>query len=309
MGSSTQRAKESAQARGLKPGTLAYRLRVFLNLVRFEHTVFALPFAYIGMVLAADGLPTLWQFVWVTVAMAAARTLAFAVNRLADRTYDAVNPRTRNRPTVTGAIEAGTVTRYAAVSLVVLLIAAALLDPLALKLAPVAVLFLVGYSFTKRFTVLAHWVLGFTDALAVGGGWIAVRGSFFAPEDLPAWLLIGAVTFWIAGFDLIYACQDVEHDRSEGLYAWPARRGIASALGLSRLNHIAFLGFLTLAGLALALAWPYYAAALVTALLLVYEHRLVSPDDLSRVNMAFFNMNSYIALTLLAGALGAVLVW
>ncbi len=308
MGSSTQRAKESAQARGLKPGTFAYRLRVFLDLVRFEHTVFALPFAYIGMVLAADGLPTLWQFVWVTVAMAAARTLAFAVNRLADRTYDALNPRTQGRPTVTGAIETGTVTRYAGVSLIVLLVAAALLDPLALKLAPVAILFLVGYSFTKRFTVLAHWVLGFTDALAVGGGWIAVRGSFFAPEDLPAWLLIGAVTFWIGGFDLIYACQDVEHDRREGLHAWPARYGVVSALRLSRLNHAAFLGFLILAGLSLALSWPYYAAALLTALLLIYEHRLVSPADLSRVNVAFFNMNSYIALTLLAGALGAVLV-
>jgi 4-hydroxybenzoate polyprenyltransferase len=308
MGSSTQRAKEAAGARGLKPGTLAYNLRVFLDLVRFEHTVFALPFAYIGMVLAADGLPTLWQLLWVTVAMAAARTLAFAVNRLADRAYDATNPRTQGRPTVSGAIAAGTVTRYAGVALAVLLVAAALLDPLALALAPVAVLFLVGYSFTKRFTVLAHWVLGFTDALAVGGGWIAVRGSFFAPEDLPAWLLIGAVTFWIAGFDLIYACQDVEHDRREGLHAWPARYGVASALRLSRLNHAVFLGLLVLAGLALALAWPYYAAALLTALLLAYEHRLVSADDLSRVNVAFFHMNSYIALTLLAGAFGAVMV-
>lgn len=308
MGSSTQRAKESARARGLKPGTFAYRLRVFLDLVRFEHTVFALPFAYIGMVLAADGLPTLWQLLWVTVAMAAGRTLAFAVGQAVDRAYDATNPRTQGRPTVTGAIDTGTVTRYAGVALVVLLVAAALLGPLALALAPVAVLFLVGYSFTKRFTVLAHWVLGFTDALAVGGGWIAVRGSFFTADDLPAWLLIGAVTFWIAGFDLIYACQDVEHDRREGLHAWPARYGVASALRLSRLNHAVFLGLLILAGLVLSLAWPYYAAALITALLLVYEHRLVSPDDLSRVNVAFFHMNSYIALTLLAGAFGAVMV-
>ncbi len=308
MGSSTQQAKQAARARGLKPGTFAYRLRVFLELVRFEHTIFALPFAYIGMVLAAGGLPTLWQFVWVTVAMAAARTLAFAVNRLADRAYDATNPRTRNRPTVTGEIDGRTVTLYAGVSLVVLLIAAAALDPLALRLAPLALLFLIGYSFTKRFTVLSHWVLGFTDALAVGGGWIAVRGSFFAPDDLPAWLLIAAVMFWIAGFDLIYACQDVEHDRREGLFAWPARYGIASALHLSRLNHFVFLVFLILAGLAASLGWPYFLAALVTALLLVYEHRLVSPDDLSRVNMAFFNMNSYIAVTLLAGTLLAEVI-
>ena len=294
---STKRALDAAQARGLQPGTLAYKIRVFLDLVRFEHTIFALPFAYIG----------LWDLLWVSVAMAAARTLAFAVNRLADRAYDARNPRTANRPSVTGAIAPGTIALFAAVSLVVLLIAAALLDPLAVKLAPVAVLFLVGYSYTKRFTVLAHWVLGFTDALAVGGGWIAVRGTFFTPDDLPAWLLIAAVMFWIAGFDLIYACQDVEHDRAEGLHAWPARHGVASALGLARLNHVAFLLFLLLAGLALDMAWPYYAAATITALLLVYEHRLVSPDDLSRVNVAFFNMNSIIAVTLLIGTLLAVL--
>jgi 4-hydroxybenzoate polyprenyltransferase len=300
---STKRALDAAEARGLRPDTLAYKVRVFLDLVRFEHTVFALPFAYIGLVLAAEGLPALWDLLWVSVAMAAARTLAFAVNRLADRTYDARNPRTHHRPSVTGAIAPGTIALFAGVSLAVLLVAAALLDPLALKLAPLAVLFLVGYSFTKRFTVLAHWVLGFTDALAVGGGWIAVRGSFFAPDDLPAWLLIAAVTFWIAGFDLIYACQDYEHDVAEGLHAWPARFGIASALGLAKLNHVVFLAFLALAGLAAGLGWPYYAAAAITAGLLVYEHRLVSPDDLSRVNVAFFNMNSYIALTLLAGTI------
>ncbi len=305
---STKRALESAAARGLRPGTLAYKVRVFLDLVRFEHTIFALPFAYIGLVLAAGGLPTLWDFVWVSVAMAAARTLAFAVNRLADRTYDARNPRTRNRPSVTGEIAPGTIALFAGVALAVLLIAAALLDPLALKLAPLAVLFLVGYSFTKRFTVLAHWVLGFTDALAVGGGWIAVRGSFFAPDDLPAWLLIAAVMFWIAGFDLIYACQDYDHDVAEGLHAWPARFGIAGALLLAKLNHVAFLAFLVLAGLAAGLGWPFYAAAALTAALLVYEHRLVSPDDLSRVNVAFFNMNSYIAVTLLAGTLLAEVI-
>ncbi len=308
MGSSTQRAKDAARARGLQPGTLAYKTRVFLDLVRFEHTIFALPFAYIGMVLAAEGLPTLWEFIWVSVAMAAARTLAFAVNRYADRAYDARNPRTRNRPSVTGAISPRAILGFAGISLIALLIAAAALDPLALQLAPVAVLFLVGYSFTKRFTVLAHWVLGFTDALAVGGGWIAVRGSFFEPDDLPAWLLVGAVMFWIAGFDLIYACQDYDHDRAEGLYAWPARFGIASALRLAKLNHAVFLAFLALAGLAAGLSWPYYAAALVTAGLLVYEHSLVAPDDLSRVNVAFFNMNSIIAVTLFIGTLLAVMI-
>ncbi len=161
-------------------------------------------------------------------------------------------------------------------SLIVLLIAAALLDPLALKLAPIAVLFLVGYSFTKRFTVFAHWVLGFTDALAVGGGWIAVRGSFFSPDDLPAWLLVAAVTFWIGGFDLIYACQDREYDIADGLHAWPARFGNASALRLAKLNHIVFLIFLVLAGIAAGLSWPFYVAAILTAGMLVYEHSLVA---------------------------------
>jgi 4-hydroxybenzoate polyprenyltransferase len=288
--------------------SFTHRLRVFLDLVRFEHTIFALPFAYIGMVLAAKGLPTLWEFIWVTVAMAAARTLAFAINRLADRAYDAHNPRTKNRPTVTGKISTQTVTLYAGVSLVVLLIAAALLDPLALKLAPAAILFLVGYSFTKRFTVLAHWVLGFTDALAVGGGWIAVRGSFFTADDFPAWMLIAAVTFWIAGFDLIYACQDTEYDIADGLHAWPARFGNASALRLAKLNHVVFLIFLVLAGVAAELAWPYYVAAAATAGMLIYEHSLVSPDDLSRVNVAFFNMNSYIAVTLLVGTFAALYI-
>ncbi|MBN1564607.1 MAG: UbiA family prenyltransferase [Anaerolineae bacterium] len=292
----------------MTPGSLAYQGRVFLDLVRFEHTIFALPFAYIGMVLAADGLPTLWQFIWVSVAMAAARSLAFAVNRYADRFYDARNPRTKNRPSVTGAISPRSMLTAAGVSLVVLLIAAALLDPLALYLSPIAILFLVGYSFMKRFSVLAHWVLGFTDALAVGGGWIAVRGTFFGEADFPAWMLIAAVMFWIAGFDLIYACQDYEHDVTEGLHAWPAQFGIAAALWLAKLNHIMFMLFLALAGLAAGLAWPYYLAGLATAIMLIYEHSLVAPDDLSRVNVAFFNMNSYIAVTLLVGTFIAVVI-
>ena len=308
MGSSTQRAKESARARGLKPGSIAYKLRVFFDLVRFEHTIFALPFAYIGMVLAADGLPTLWQFIWVTVAMASARTLAFAVNRLVDRAIDARNPRTMHRPSVNGGISPRTVATFAGLSLVIFLAAAALLDPLALKLTPFAVICLIGYSYTKRFTSLSHWVLGVTDAMAVGGGWIAVRGSFFTPDDLPAWLLSTAAVFWISGFDLIYACQDYEFDVAEGLYSWPAQHGIASALFVSKLGHAVFVVFLLLAGLAAGLAWPYYLAAALTAGMLVYEHRLVRPDDLSRVNMAFFNMNSYISVTLFAGTFAALMI-
>src|SRR5215510_10818812 len=195
--------------------TLLVRVRDFLEMVKFEHTIFALPFAYLGMVLAAGGLPTFHQFFWVTVAMASARSLAFAVNRLVDRRYDATNPRTAKRPSVTGAITPQTMIFFAGVSLVILALSAALLNTLTLILFPGAVVFLLGYSYTKRFTVLCHWILGFTDALAAMGGWIAVRGSAFTAADLPAWLLLGAVTCWIGGFDLIYACQDVEHDQRE----------------------------------------------------------------------------------------------
>lgn len=284
------------------------RLKTFLDMVRFEHTIFALPFAYIGMFLAADGLPTLWDFVWITVAMAAARTLAFAVNRMADRFYDARNPRTDQRPLVTGAMSLRDTLLYAAVALVVLLVAAALLDPLALKLFPGALLFLIGYSYTKRFTVLAHWVLGFTDGLAPIGAWVAVRGSVFTADDLPAWALLLAVTFWIGGFDLIYATQDFDFDREEGLHAWPARYGIASALRMAQANHVLTVLMLGLAGWLASLGWPYWVGLAGVAGLLAYEHSLVSPDDLSKVNVAFFNVNGIISIVISAATLVALLL-
>ncbi len=288
--------------------TLLHRIKLFLELIKFEHTIFALPFAYLGMVLAAGGLPTFHQFFWVTVAMAAARTLAFAVNRLADRRFDATNPRTAQRPSVTGAISPRLMLGFAALSLALLALAAALLNPLALLLFPGALVFLIGYSYTKRFTILCHWVLGFTDGLAAMGGWIAVRGSIFTAEDLPAWLLMFAVTFWIGGFDLIYACQDVEHDRREKLYSWPSRCGIASALRLAKANHALMIAVLVVLGLHIPLSWPFWIALLVVAGLLAYENSLVKPDDLSKINVAFFNMNSYIAITLFAGTFLALVI-
>ena len=288
--------------------TLIDRIRLFLELIKFEHTIFALPFAYLGMTLAAGGLPTFHQFVWVTVAMASARTLAFAVNRLVDRRYDASNPRTAKRPSVTGAITAPLMAAFAVGSLLVMALAAALLNPLALVLFPIALLFLIGYSYTKRFTVLCHWVLGFTDGLAAAGGWIAVRGSIFTPQDLPAYLLTFAVTFWIGGFDLIYACQDVDHDRREHLFSFPAQFGIASALRMAKLNHgITVLLFAAL-GLVEGLAWPFWVGLVIAAALLVYENSIVKPDDLSRINVAFFNINSYIAVTLFVGTFLALLI-
>jgi len=284
------------------------RLRTFLDMVRFEHTIFALPFAYVGMFLAANGLPTLWDFAWITVAMAAARTLAFAVNRLADRHLDARNPRTANRPLVTGALSVRAALGYAALALVVLLVAAALLDPLAVKLFPGALVFLIGYSYTKRFTVLAHWILGFTDGLAPVGAWVAVRGSAFAPGDLPAWFLLFALTFWIGGFDLIYATQDFDFDVDEGLHAWPARYGIASALRMAHASHVLTVLLLAGAGLAAGLGWPYWVGLAAVAALLAYEHSLVSPDDLSKVNVAFFNVNGIISIIIGAATLAALLL-
>lgn len=288
--------------------SLRAKVRVFLELIKFEHTIFALPFAYLGMVLAAGGLPTFHQFFWVTVAMAAARTVAFAVNRLVDRKFDATNPRTAKRPSVTGAISPQTMRIFIVGALVVLAISAAALNPLALILFPGALIFLLGYSYTKRFTSLCHWVLGFTDGLAPLGGWVAVRGSLFTADDLPAWLLMFAVTFWIAGFDIIYACQDVDHDRQEGLYSYPSRRGIANGLLMARLNHGLTLIILALLGITSGLGLFYWIAVVITAGLLTYENAIVKADDLSRINVAFFNINSYIAVTLFIGTFLALIV-
>lgn len=284
------------------------KVKLFLELIRFEHTIFALPFAYLGMVLAARGLPTFHQFFWVTVAMAAARTLAFAVNRLADRRFDATNPRTAKRPSVTGALSTRVIAAFAILSLLLLALAAALLNPLTLILFPGAVVFLLGYSYTKRFTKFCHWVLGFTDGLAPMGGWIAVTGSAFTANDLPGWLLLLAVTFWISGFDLIYACQDVEHDQREGLYSWPSRTNIASALFVARLNHTLTIVLLIVLGVVMSLKWPFWLGLIIAAALLAYENSIVKPNDLSRINIAFFNINSYIAVTLFAGTFLAVLI-
>lgn len=291
------------------------RVKDFLELIKFEHTIFALPFAYVGMLFAARAAfdagrnspwPTWREFLWITVAMAAARTLAMGVNRLVDRALDARNPRTAGRPLVTGRVTLSTAVAGTALSAGVLVFAAWRLGPLPLLLLPGALVFLLGYSYTKRFTWLSHFILGFTDGLAPMGAWVAVRGSLFAPADWPAWLLLAAVTLWIGGFDLIYACQDVEFDRTAGLHAIPARFGIAAALRLARLCHAAVVGLLALLGAGVGLAWPYWLAWAAIVGLLIYEHRLVRPDDLSRLNVAFFNVNGYISLTFFAGVLGAL---
>lgn len=283
------------------------QLRIFLEAIKFEHTVFALPFAYIGMLLAAGGRPRWDQVFWITVAMVAARTLAMSMNRLADRDYDARNPRTANRPLPRGLLRPEALKGAVGISTLILVLAAWALHPLCAALLPVALVFLIGYHYTKRFTWLSHWILGFTDGLAPLGAWIALRGSFGTREDLPAWLLVAAVTLWIAGFDLIYACQDVDFDRREGLYSVPACFGVAAALRLARLSHLGMIILLGVLGAALRLGWPYWLGLGAVAALLIYEHRLVSPHDLSRVDIAFFNVNAYISVLLLVATWGGLL--
>ncbi len=280
----------------------------FFDLIKFEHTIFALPFAYLGMLLAKRGWPSFHEFFWITAAMVAARTLAMGFNRIADRYWDARNPRTAQRPLITGAVSLRTAWIGTLIAGAALLFCAWQLGPLTLLLSPGAVLFLVGYSFTKRFTTLSHFILGFTDGLAPMGAWVAVRGSLFSPADLPAWLLLGIVTLWIGGFDLIYACQDIDFDREFRLHSIPARYGVKTALGLSMASHQVMLGLLAWLGVIMQLSWPFWVAFVVVGALLIWEHRLVHPDDLSNINLAFFNINSYISLTLFVGVLVALYV-
>jgi len=274
-------------------------LRHFLDAIKFEHTVFALPFAYIAMVLAANGWPGWRVLIWVTLAMVGGRTLAMSVNRLADRILDAENPRTAGRHLPTGLLRPGQVVIAAAAAAALYFLSAWMLNPLCLLLAPLAAVFLIGYSYTKRFTWLSHWILGFTDGIAAAGGWIAVRAAF----DPPVFVLWFALTVWIAGFDLIYACQDVEFDRAVGLYSVPARFGIAPALGAARVCHALTVAAFATLGWLMGLGALYWLGVLAVAGLFIYEHSLVSPTDLSRLDIAFFNVNGYIAVILLVAVL------
>jgi 4-hydroxybenzoate polyprenyltransferase len=273
-------------------------LRALARDIKFEHSVFALPFAYLGMFLAARGLPTFAQIVWITVAMVAARTLAMSANRLIDREIDARNPRTRDRALPAGRLSPRAVGTACVVSLVVFLFAAAQLNAVCLALAPVAAVIVVGYSYTKRFTSLSHFALGLADAIAPVGGWMAVTGTF----DLQTLVLAVAVGTWIAGFDIIYACQDVEFDEANGLHSLPASRGVETALQVSGSLHVftasALLALAPLANLGLA----YLVGWFIAVGLLVYEHRLVSPDDLTKLNVAFFSVNGYIAVVVCVAA-------
>ncbi len=274
-------------------------VKILLDNIKFEHTIFALPFAYLGMVLAAHGLPTLWQFVWITIAMASARTLAMSLNRLIDRELDARNPRTQNRPLPRGLISPRAVAGISIVAFALFEFAAWQLNPFCFLLSPGALVFLVGYHYAKRYTWLCHWILGITDGIAAAGGWAAVRGSL----DPLAYLLWFVVIMWMAGFDLIYACQDVQVDRREGLFSVPAKFGIPTALTLARIHHAITVIALIAVGIDAQLGIGYWLGVIVVAALLAYENAIVKPTDLSRLNLAFFNVNGYISVIVFISAL------
>ena len=287
----------------MNPAAAAMRLRLYLDAIKFEHTIFALPFAFLGMVLAQDGWPGWRTFLWIAVAMAGARTGAMAANRLIDARIDAANPRTAERALPAGRMSRIEMLGLASAGFALLHIAALQLNLLALALAPVAMVTVTLYSFTKRFTWLSHWLLGLADGIAPVGGWIAVRGDIGAE----AILLALVVMFWIAGFDVLYALQDVSFDRRRGLHSVPARFGARRALQIARGSHGLTVLVLIVLGLVAPLAWPYWVGVGLIGALLLYEHALLR-NDLSRLDLAFFNMNGYVAITALVFTIAGVWV-
>lgn len=274
---------------------MAARLRTYLELVRFEHTLFALPFAYGGMLLAKPGWPGLQIFLWITVAMIGARTAAMALNRLIDWRIDARNPRTAQRHLPRGAVKPLEVITLSVVGILFLTLAAFNLNPLTAKLLPVAVFFLVGYSYTKRFTWLCHYWLGLTIGAASAGGWIAVTGSF-EPATFALW---AGVALWLAGFDILYATQDFQFDRENRIYSIPAKFGIAQALKIARFTHLGTWLFFVLTGILTGAGWVYFLGMLFVGAVLWYEHHLVQPHDLSKVDQAFFQANVVVSIGML----------
>jgi 4-hydroxybenzoate polyprenyltransferase len=271
---------------------LLKNLQVTLEMIKWEHSVFALPFALCGAMLAARGVPTVHQLVWIVVAMVAARSAAMSFNRLADASIDAANPRTRTRALPAGALTQNFVRNFTLVSCGIFVLAAWELNRLAFLLSPVALGILLLYSYTKRWTRWSHLVLGFALGIAPAAAWIAVRGSL----DPRILLLTAAVTFWVAGFDVLYACQDYEFDQHAGLHSIPRYCGIGNALWIARFFHLSMLVLLAVLIWIFGLGVLTIAGVFVVLLLLAYEHSLVSKDDLSKLNAAFFTMNGIIAV-------------
>jgi len=283
--------------------TVIKNTRLTLEMIKIEHTLFALPFAFLGAVLAANGFPSPWQILWIVLAMVGARSAAMAFNRIADRRFDAQNPRTASRALPAGLLSVGFVWAFTIAAAALFLLAAAMLNRLTLMLAPVALACVLLYSFTKRWTQLSHLVLGACLSIAPTGAWIAVRGEIGSAVPL---LLSLVVLLWTAGFDVLYACQDYDFDRETGLRSIPARFGIGRALWIARALH---------AGAFLALVWLFvttqlgpiaFGGVIATGALLIYQHRLVRADDLSRLNAAFFTTNAFVSVILLASFGSAV---
>jgi 4-hydroxybenzoate polyprenyltransferase len=294
-------------------------VKAFLRLVTIEHSVFALPFAYLSAlavmteppggspVTAIHGGHVRWgDLLLITVAMVGARTFAMAANRIIDRHVDARNPRTRNRELVTGVVSVRTAWTGAVVALVVFLAAAALLNPLCLVLAPLAVAPLVVYPYAKRFTSWPHAILALAQMVGPVGAWLAVTGTFAGSS--PSWVLGAAVGLWIGGFDLIYACQDAAVDREIGVRSVPARYGVPFALRLSTVVHAVTFGLFVWFGVLVGLGWLWWVGLVLTALAFAYEHTVVRPDDLSRVNRAFFTANGFVGIALFVFALADLVV-
>jgi len=280
------------------------KIKTILEMIKFEHTIFALPFAFTGALLAARGLPTGGQILWITVAMVGARSAAMGFNRWADRNIDAENPRTRERALPKGLVSPLQVLIFTAISSALLVYAAYRLNPLSFFLSPVALVAVFFYSYTKRFTYLSHAFLGFAISLAPIGAWIAVTGTL----EIPALLLGVAVLFWLLGFDVLYALQDRDFDRKRGLHSIPQRFGVRRSLWISRVSHVITIAALFLLYALLLLGWYYLAGVIIAFCLIIYEHTLVRENDLSKLNMAFFNMNGYISVTVFVFTLMDVLL-
>ena len=271
------------------------KLRTTLEMIKFEHTLFALPFAFLGAILAANGLPTIYQLVWITVAMVGARSAAMTFNRIIDIDFDAANPRTANRELPSGKLSIGFAWAFLFVSIAIFLLASYMLNWLTFALSPIALLSVLGYSYAKRFTAFSHLILGWALAISPTAAWIAVRGAI--DSEVP--LLLSLVVFmWTAGFDVMYACQDQEFDRNAGLRSIPARFGVKNSLWIARIFHLqAFVALLFLY-LVTNLGWPALAGVLTVGALLVYQHTLVSAKNLSRMNAAFFTTNAFVSVIL-----------
>jgi 4-hydroxybenzoate polyprenyltransferase len=284
---------------------LLRNVRVTLEMIKIEHTLFALPFAFLGAVLAANGLPTIKQIFWITIAMIGARSTAMAFNRIADRDYDAQNPRTQTRAIPAGLLSVGFVWTFTLVSAALFLIAAAMLNRLTLLLAPIALASVMLYSYSKRWSLLSHLFLGWCLSIAPTGAWIAVRGHLDSPVPL---LLSAIVLLWTAGFDVLYACQDYEFDWRTDLHSIPKRFGIGRSLMIARLFHVgAFMAILGLYWIT-RLGVLALAGVIVTAALLISQHRLVRADDLSNLNAAFFTTNAFVSVILFVTFGAAVLL-